>query len=49
MKSRVCWYLVGAAVLLAMGGCALPVDGIAPQDRVATSHLKPAIIERQPR
>jgi hypothetical protein len=48
MKCRVSVYFVCAAVLLAIGGCALPIDGIAPQDRVATSQPKLAIIERQP-
>ncbi len=48
MNSRVSLCLVGAAALLAIAGCALPVDGIATQDRVATAHPKLAIIERQP-
>ena len=42
-------YLVGAVVLLAVGGCALPVDHrMASQDHVATSPPRLADVDRPP-
>jgi hypothetical protein len=49
MKGRVRLYLVGAVVLLVVGGCALPVDRpVASQDYAATSPARLAGVDRPP-